>query len=187
MTIKTILLGCLKLTYQNESVLKIVSSKKELTSNKSALKGYSAYLYGFQSQERDDEIKGAGNSYNYKYRMHDPRLGRFFAVDPLTKAYPYYSPYQFSGNSVINSIELEGLEPFNVIELSNHLIDKAKTGKVTYWDIAVGIYKGEAWKIHTGLDVLGMVPLVGEIADGAKLFDIMDTYIRDAKARQAYS
>ena len=37
---------------------------------------------GFQGQEMDDEIKGDGNSVNYTYRMHDPRLGRFFAIDP---------------------------------------------------------------------------------------------------------
>jgi len=43
--------------------------------------------------------------------MHDPRLGRFFAVDPLTAKYPYYTPYQFSGNRVIDMVELEGLEP----------------------------------------------------------------------------
>ena len=43
--------------------------------------------------------------------MHDPRVGRFFAVDPLAAKYPYYTPYSFSGNTVINSIELEGLEP----------------------------------------------------------------------------
>jgi uncharacterized protein (TIGR02594 family) len=70
-----------------------------------------SYRYGFQNQEKDDEVKGAGNSVNYKYRMHDPRIGRFFAVDPLIKEYPYYSSYSFSGNIVINMIELEGLEP----------------------------------------------------------------------------
>jgi hypothetical protein len=43
--------------------------------------------------------------------MHDPRLGRFFAVDPLAAKYPYWTPYQFSGNQVINMVELEGLEP----------------------------------------------------------------------------
>ncbi len=32
---------------------------------------------GFQGQEKDDEIKGEGNSLNYTYRMHDPRLGGF--------------------------------------------------------------------------------------------------------------
>ncbi|MBD3638028.1 MAG: hypothetical protein HUJ25_11805 [Crocinitomicaceae bacterium] len=68
------------------------------------------YRYSFQGQEKDDEIKGPGNSINYKYRMHDPRLGRFFAIDPLTSLYPHYSPYQFSGNKVIQFVELEGLE-----------------------------------------------------------------------------
>ena len=68
------------------------------------------YRYGFQGQEKDDEIKGEGNSVNYKYRMHDPRIGRFFAVDPLSDTYPFWSPYAFSGNQVIHSVEIEGLE-----------------------------------------------------------------------------
>ncbi|PCH65633.1 MAG: hypothetical protein COC01_09455, partial [Bacteroidetes bacterium] len=29
----------------------------------------SNYRYSFQGQEKDDEIKGAGNSINYKFRM----------------------------------------------------------------------------------------------------------------------
>ena len=58
----------------------------------------------------DDEIKGKGNSVNYKYRMHDPRVGRFFAVDPLASQFPHYAPYSFSGNRVIHKIELEGME-----------------------------------------------------------------------------
>ncbi|MBU3661404.1 MAG: hypothetical protein FGM14_16165 [Flavobacteriales bacterium] len=69
------------------------------------------YRYGFQNQEKDDELKGAGNSVNYKYRMHDPRVGRFFAVDPLADKYPYYSPYSFSGNRVIDYVESKGCEP----------------------------------------------------------------------------
>lgn len=48
--------------------------------------------YAFQGQEHDDEIKGEGNSINFEYRMHDPRLGRFFAIDPLAKEYPHNSP-----------------------------------------------------------------------------------------------
>jgi len=42
--------------------------------------------------------------------MHDTRIGRFFAVDPLTAKYPHYTPYSFSGNRVLDAIELEGLE-----------------------------------------------------------------------------
>ena len=69
-----------------------------------------SYRYGFQGQEKDDELKGEGNSLNYTFRMHDPRVGRFFAVDPLTSKYPHYTPYSFSGNKVIRFVELEGLE-----------------------------------------------------------------------------
>ncbi len=68
------------------------------------------YRYGFQGQEKDDEVKGEGNSVNYKYRMHDPRIGRFFAIDPLAPKYPHNSPYAFSENRVIDGVELEGLE-----------------------------------------------------------------------------
>jgi RHS repeat-associated protein len=70
------------------------------------------YRYGFQGQEKDDKIKGEGNSVNYQYRMHDPRIGRFFAVDPLASKYPWNSPYAFSENKVIAWVELEGLESY---------------------------------------------------------------------------
>ncbi|WP_170265190.1 DUF6973 domain-containing protein, partial [Salibacter halophilus] len=70
--------------------------------------------YGFQGQEKDDEIKGSGNSIAFKYRIHDPRLGRFFSVDPLAKDYPHNSPYAFSENRVIDGVELEGAERLSV-------------------------------------------------------------------------
>jgi RHS repeat-associated protein len=76
------------------------------------------YRYGFQGQELDNEIKGNGNSVNYKYRMHDPRIGRFFAEDPKAFNYPFWSPYVFSGNQVLYSHELEGMEPAKMIPLS---------------------------------------------------------------------
>jgi hypothetical protein len=44
-------------------------------------------------------------------RIHDPRLGRFLSVDPLTKDYPWYTPYQFAGNMPIVAIDLDGAEP----------------------------------------------------------------------------
>ncbi len=42
--------------------------------------------------------------------MYDPRVGRFFAVDPLFKEYPELTPYQFASNSPIDMLEIEGLE-----------------------------------------------------------------------------
>jgi RHS repeat-associated protein len=95
--------------------------------------GYSSffegsYRYGFQAQEKDDEVKGAGNSVNYTYRMHDPRLGRFFAVDPLQKDYPWNSPYAFSENRLIDGIELEGLEHMNM-----HFRESLDENGGVYW------------------------------------------------------
>ena len=68
------------------------------------------YRYGFQGQEMDNELKGRGNSLNYTFRMHDPRVGRFLSLDPLAPQYPHNSPYAFSENRVIDGIDLEGRE-----------------------------------------------------------------------------
>jgi RHS repeat-associated protein len=53
--------------------------------------GSEEYRYGFQGQEQDGEIKGSGNSLNYKFRIHDPRIARFLSIDPLAKDNPYNS------------------------------------------------------------------------------------------------
>jgi RHS repeat-associated protein len=102
------------------------------------------YRFGFQNQEKDDEIKGEGNSINYTFRMHDPRLGRFFAVDPLSKNYPHNSTYAFSENTVVNAIELEGLEKVDVYNWAYNSTTKKNEMKYshTYTDNSlVGDYK----------------------------------------------
>jgi len=64
------------------------------------------YRFGFNGQENDLET----GMQNYKYRMYDPSIARFFAVDPLVKKYPWNSPYAFCENRVIDGTELEGAE-----------------------------------------------------------------------------
>lgn len=68
------------------------------------------YRYGFNGKEKDDEVSGSGNSYDYGFRIYNPRIAKFLSVDPLTSAYPWYTPYQFAGNKPINNIDLDGLE-----------------------------------------------------------------------------
>ncbi len=68
------------------------------------------YRYKHQGQESDPEIYGEGNSYAYRHRMSDPRVIRFWSVDPLAPSYPGWSSYAFSQNRLIDAIELEGLE-----------------------------------------------------------------------------
>jgi len=96
-----------------------------------------SYRYGFQNQEKDDELKGAGNSVNYKYRMHDPRVGRFFAVDPLAGKYPHNGTYNFSENRVLDGVELEGLEVYLVNGYLGWYAGDASQKKMeSYWSAA---------------------------------------------------
>ncbi len=69
------------------------------------------YRFGYNGKERDDEVKGEGIQQDYGFRIYDGRLSRFLSVDPLTRDYPFYTPFQFAGNMPIFTIDLDGLEP----------------------------------------------------------------------------
>ncbi|MBI1184787.1 hypothetical protein GC194_10970, partial [bacterium] len=71
-----------------------------------------SYPYGFNGQVKNNEIAGVGNQYDFKFRGYDPRVARFSGVDPLAAKYPWYTPYQFAGNTPIWARDLEGLEPW---------------------------------------------------------------------------
>ncbi|MFD1001462.1 RHS repeat domain-containing protein [Ohtaekwangia kribbensis] len=62
----------------------------------------------FQGQEHIDDLSLEWDS--FKWRNHQPDIGRFFNVDPLAEKYYYNSPYAFSENKVTSYVELEGLE-----------------------------------------------------------------------------
>ncbi len=57
-----------------------------------------SYRYGFNGQEKSDEIKGSGNSYTAAFWEYDPRLGRRWNRDPIYKNSPYEA---FGGNPII--------------------------------------------------------------------------------------
>lgn len=69
------------------------------------------YKYGFNGKENDNEVIGEGNQQDYGMRVYDPRLGKFLSVDPISFTYPWYTPYQFAGNTPIQAIDLDGGEP----------------------------------------------------------------------------
>ena len=68
------------------------------------------YRYGFNGKENDNEVKGTGNEIDYGMRIYDPRVGRFMSVDPLTKQFPWYTPYLFAGNKPVAAADLDGME-----------------------------------------------------------------------------
>lgn len=70
------------------------------------------HRYGFNGKELDAEGMGGGQStYDYGFRIYNPAIARFLSVDPLTVSYPYYTPYQFAGNTPVWAIDVDGLEP----------------------------------------------------------------------------
>jgi len=70
------------------------------------------YHFGFNGQEKDDALLGDGAIMKFKFREYDDRIGKFISIDPLANNYPYWTPYQFAGNTPIWARELEGKELF---------------------------------------------------------------------------
>jgi RHS repeat-associated protein len=66
------------------------------------------YRYGFNGMERDDEVKGSGNSYDFGARMYDSRLGRWLKIDNFAGQYRSLSPYNFANNNPIIYIDPDG-------------------------------------------------------------------------------
>jgi RHS repeat-associated protein len=70
--------------------------------------------YKFVKQLLDDDL--GLNLYQFKFRNHDPQIGRFIEIDPLANDYEYNSTYAYAENRVINGIDLEGKEFFDQIK-----------------------------------------------------------------------
>jgi RHS repeat-associated protein len=90
-------------------------------------------------------MSGLGNSYNYKYRNYDDRIGRFTSLDPLSKKYPWSSPYAFCEKRVIDGIELEGLEYVDAVgkyQYTGCATDYLKTVPNSCSDIFNGLIVG---------------------------------------------
>ena len=92
------------------------------------------YRFGFNGKEKDDEVHGAsGTCYDYGFRIYDPRIAKFLSVDPLTKKFPFYTPYQFAGNKPIWAIDLDGLEEY----LYTYMLRKDKPALLVSTEINV--------------------------------------------------
>jgi RHS repeat-associated protein len=73
-----------------------------------------SYAFGFQGMEKDDDLKGEGNSYNTEFRQYDPRVGRWLSVDQVIKAHE--SAYAGFGNNPISFIDPLGLDNIEVTQ-----------------------------------------------------------------------
>lgn len=105
-----------------------------------AIDGSEGYGYGFQGQEKDDEISGSGNSYTAMYWQYDSRLGRRWNTDPVVKYHE--SPYACFANSPIWIIDPNGA-------------DSVKVGGVWKWEVESGdTYSGVSGRTGVSVDNL---------------------------------
>lgn len=84
----------------------------------------SQYRYGFNGKEKDDELKGNGNSYDFGARIYDPRIGRFLSIDPRSSDFVHLSPYVSSTDNPIYYIDQDGEGALG--DFFNKLYNKAK-------------------------------------------------------------
>jgi hypothetical protein len=64
------------------------------------------YRFGFNGQEKDNEVNGQGNSYTAEYWQYDSRLGRRWNLDP--KSHESWSPYSTFYNNPISYTDVKG-------------------------------------------------------------------------------
>jgi len=67
------------------------------------------YRFGFNGQEKDNEVYGDGNTYDFGARIYNARLGRFATIDLFHSRLPYESNYIYSGNSPIYYVDFNGM------------------------------------------------------------------------------
>jgi len=126
------------------------------------------YRYGYNGMEKDNELKGNGNSLDYHARIYDPRLGRWLSNDPSQAKYPNLSPYNYCFNNPIRFIDPNGKDP-----------DEARAANIA---VSMGLVSREDSKtereaelqgvtvaatIESGV-LLGSVAIAGRFANGLK-------------------
>jgi len=66
------------------------------------------YRFGMNGQEKDDEIAGSGNNYDFGERHYDPRLGRWMSCDRFAGKYAAWSPYSAMMDNPLAYIDIQG-------------------------------------------------------------------------------
>jgi RHS repeat-associated protein len=102
------------------------------------------YEYGFNGKEDDDEW----GIQDYGFRLYNPSIAKFISVDPLTKDYPWYTPYQFAGNKPIWAVDLDGLEEF----IRTQWFVPGPDGTPTLWKTEIQVVK--AGENHTAVQLV---------------------------------
>jgi RHS repeat-associated protein len=109
------------------------------------------YLYNCKELFDDADL----NWYDYGFRNYDPQIGRFTQLDPLSFAYPNYSPYQYAGCEPIGNKDLDGLEPDPVLAVERRLREEGYSNIQNHVNFLAGPYFG-MWSVTASCDGVGI-------------------------------
>ena len=97
------------------------------------------YRYGYQGSEKDDKIKGEGNSYTTEFRQYDPRIGRWLSFDPVFK--PHESPYAWNTNNPLSyndPLGADSTQRAQAVEKAKEYVKKGTGTTYSYNDDGTG-------------------------------------------------
>jgi RHS repeat-associated protein len=136
----------------------------------------SDYRFGFNGKGKDKNISSL-TAYDYGFRIYNPAIGKFLSVDPISRNYPMLTPYQFSSNSPIANIDLDGKEAkYYNITLTEDYDASGKLIKTTT-EVQYNKAKEAGWHVH------GIVPWYtgsGNLGDGT-LYSVYKVTRKDKK------
>ncbi len=126
------------------------------------------YRYGFGGHERDDEVKGSGNTYSTQLRLLDVRTGRWFSVDPCDQ---FFSPYISLGNNPLNGIDPDGGYVFRLIGSTKEQRDAARAFQKEHGGTIVNIHRRSIHVLYT--------PPIQDDAEPPKLIGLIEINMVD--------
>jgi len=150
------------------------------------------YHFGFNGVEKVNEVSGASNHYQFKFREYDPRVGRFWSVDPLFKIYPWNSTYAFAENKVINGIDLEGKEYAEnyLTEMAQAAIENPATFIFMKPELklqtAIQLYRNRASEVHNFITIPSSLQTV-KIESKGEANKMVKAYYLDNKLNVYYN
>ncbi len=142
------------------------------------------YRYGYQGSEKDDEVKGEGNSYTTTFRQLDPRVGRWLSIDP--KATAWESPYvAMENNPIMNNDPLGDIIRIHYQQNGVNMTydydgTNSYTGGNEFVQSAIGAY--EDWHSKGGTKT------IMKLVDDKEVLNIVekDIYNSNAPANTSY-